>query len=172
MLKTQPYSAIFKVCANNAYDFVTLYKAFSSYFLYTGLVFHYATLQESVLWPFHIVIVFWGAKFPFHAKSLQRKGYFRYIHVIAVMTALVLPLMTSAAILSTGGSVIASFPPFGCAAKNGKATFYTNVLPASIIHAFGISLLVLIFQVVIHVTTKQAKQQRNQKQTKVHHLKK
>lgn len=139
-------------------------------FVHIGAILHYVSLQDSLFWLFHIVVVFWGAKFPFHAKSFQRKGYFRYIHIAVVLAAVLLPFMTTAAILSTGGSVIASFPPVGCIAKNGKATFYTNVLPASIVHAFGISLLILIIQTVIHVAAKQTKQQAKNPKAKVQHL--
>ena len=124
-----------------------------------GAIFHYTSMQQSLLWFFHIVAVFWGTKFPFHAKSFQRKGHFKYVHAAMLITSIVLPFVPVAVVQGTGGSTLAQIPAFLCSARSPEAFFYSFILPVSIIVATGLSLVVLIFQVIVHVT--QTQTQRN-----------
>ena len=124
-------------------------------FLFSGVVFHYVALQETLLWLFHIVAVFWLVKFPLHAKIFENKRYFRYVHLIMLGVALVLPCMALPAVLGTGGCRLASFPPFQCFARNSDVVYYAFILPASILMAAGITLIILILHVLIRVTTPQ-----------------
>ena len=128
-------------------------------FFLIGAIFHYTTMQQVLLWFFHIVAVFWGTKFPFHAKSFQRKGYFKYVHAAMLITSIALPFVPVAVVQGTGKSTLAQIPAFLCTARSPEAFFYSFVLPASIILAAGMSLVVLIFQVIVHVT--QTQTQRN-----------
>ena len=116
-------------------------------------------MQQVLLWFFHIVAVFWGTKFPFHAKSFQRKGYFKYVHAAMLITSIALPFVPVAVVQGTGKSTLSQIPAFLCTARSPEAFFYSFVLPASIILAAGMSLVVLIFQVIVHVT--QTQTQRN-----------
>ena len=87
--------------------------------------------------------------FPFHAKSFETRGYFRYIHIVMVIAAIVLPLESVGVNLGTGGLTIPRFPPTTCFARETDAVYFAFVLPISIISATGVSLLVIIFRVVI-----------------------
>ena len=121
-------------------------------FFHPGAVFHYVALQETFLWLFHIIAVFWFVRFPVHAKIFKNKRHFRYVHLIMLGVAIILPCIPLVAVLTTGGCRLASFPPFQCFARNNNVIYYTFILPASIMMATGITLIILILRVLIHVT--------------------
>ena len=91
--------------------------------------------------------------FPFHAMHFETRGYFRYIHIAMIIAAIVLPLESVGAILGTGGLTIPRFPPASCFAVETDATFYSYVLPVSIIQSIGVSLITIILWVLIKVGT-------------------
>ena len=68
--------------------------------------------------------------------------------LVLVIVLLCIPL---AAVLGTGGSILASFPPFQCFVRNSDVTYYTFILPASIMMGVGIALIILILHTLIHV---------------------
>ena len=68
--------------------------------------------------------------------------------------AIVLPFIPLAAVLGTGGSTLGSFPPYLCFARNVDVTYYTFILPASILMGIGITLIILIFHMIVHVKAK------------------
>ena len=86
------------------------------------------------------------------ARIFENNRYFRYVHVTMLGIAIVLPCIPLAAVLGTGGSELASFPPFQCFAKSSNVIYYTFILPASIMMGTGITLIILIFHIIIHVT--------------------
>ena len=102
-----------------------------------------------MFWIFHIVIVFWRIVFPFHARTYETRGYFRYIHIVMVIAAIVLPLGSVGVILGTGGLTMSRFPPLTCYAREPNASYFAFVLPVSIISATGLSLLIIILWVII-----------------------
>ena len=102
-----------------------------------------------LFWFFHIVLLFWKIKFPFHAKHFKNKGYFQYICIIMVIAAILLPLENLIAILASGGLTIPRFPPVQCFPRDTDATFYSFILPSSIIFAIAVSLIAVILWVVI-----------------------
>ena len=95
------------------------------------------------------MILFWKIVFPFHAKSFETRGYFRYIHIVMVVAAIVLPLERVGVILGTGGMTISRFPTILCFARDNNATFFSSVLPLSIIGALGVSLIFIILWTLI-----------------------
>ena len=102
-----------------------------------------------MFWLFHIVILFWGIMFPFHAKTWENRGYFRYVHIVMLIAAIVLPLESVGVILGTGGLTISRFPTISCFAREPNASYFAFVLPESIMGAAGVSLIVIILWVVI-----------------------
>ena len=102
-----------------------------------------------MFWIFHIAILFWRIVFPFHARSYENRGYFRYIHIVMFIAAIVLPLESVGVILGTGGLSTPRFPPTLCVARETDATYYAFVLPICFTCATGVSLLVIILWVVI-----------------------
>ena len=115
----------------------------------TGLAFYYAVLVSDMFWIFHIVILFWKIVFPFHARSFETRGYFQYIHLAMVIAAIVLPWESLATILGKGGLTIPQFPPIVCLARDTDVTFYSFILPISIINATGVSLIAIILWTLI-----------------------
>ena len=129
---------------------VLLYHINLYYTFHSGVVFHYIALQQTLLWLFHILVVFWTVKFPIQAKNFSNKH--QYVHFVMLVLVIVLPCIPLAAVLATGGSILASFPPFQCFARNSDVTYYTFILPASIMMGTGIALIILILHTLIHVT--------------------
>ena len=87
--------------------------------------------------------------FPFHARTYETRGYFRYIHIVMVIAAIVLPLESVGVLLGTGGLTIPRFPPVACFARETDASYFAFVLPISIVNAIGVSLVIIILWVVI-----------------------
>ena len=114
----------------------------------TGLLIQYTGLVYHMFWIFHIVILFWRIVFPFHARTYETRGYFRYVHIVMVIAAIVLPLESVGVLLGTGGLIIPRFPPISCYARETDASFFAFVLPITFISATGVSLLVIILWVI------------------------
>ena len=112
-------------------------------------MFYYAGLVLVIFWLFHILIIFWGTVFPFHAKNFEMKGYFRYIHIIMAVTGISLPWASVGAIIGTGKLTVPQVPPFVCLSMNSDANIYLFLLPLSIMTATGISLITIILSVII-----------------------
>ena len=114
-------------------------------------MFYYAVLVLDLFWIFHIAILFGKIVFPFHAKRLEARGFFPYIHLNMIIAALVLPWQSLGSSLGKGGLTIPQFPPVVCLARNTDVTFYSFILPISIINATGVSLITIIFWTIIKV---------------------
>ncbi len=119
---------------------------------FTGAVFHYAYISAGIFWCTHIAGVLWGMMFPFHARGLQKKGHFKYLHIGMVVVAIVLPAIPAAVVIATGGSAAPFSPPFICVAKNIDVLFYTTALPSFLLIGIGISLIVIMFLVLVRRT--------------------
>ena len=115
-------------------------------------MFHHVFISVCIVWLTHIIGVFWGMMFPFHARAVQQKAHFKYLHIGIVAVAIVLPFAAVAVVIGTGGCAPTSSPPFQCAAKNVDVLFYTIVPPGTLLFGIGISLIVTIFSVLIRRT--------------------
>ena len=85
------------------------------------------------------------------AKIFEKNGYFRYVHFTMLGIAIVLPCVPVAAVLGTGGNAVATFPPYQCSARSSDVIYYTSVLPACILTGIGLTFLILILHVIIHL---------------------
>ena len=88
-------------------------------------------------------VLFYGIQFPFHSRSFKART--KYIHVIMVVIALLLPLVPAIICGVIGGYTMTDFPPILCVGSDADATFYSLVLPIIIILGTGTSLLVIMF---------------------------
>lgn len=104
------------------------------------------------MWLFHIIAVFWTIQFPMHAKSFETKGYTRYVHYGMLALTFILPLITIIIIAGTGGCRPSRVPAIICLAQETDVTFYAFVLPLSIVAAVGMSLVVVMFWILYHIT--------------------
>ena len=89
--------------------------------------------------------LFWKVQFPLHSRSYEKARRIKYIHLICVILALVLPLVPVITVASKGGFTITRYPTFLCTGSDADATYYTIVLPIVIILGIGTTVLVLVF---------------------------
>ena len=106
-------------------------------------------------WFSHCFIIFWSLLFPFHYKQFRDTGRIKYAHAVIIISGLVLPavLMATTVIVSltVGEFILLGLPPLACLPTDKNATFYPIILPVSILMAFGVSLLVMVFYRLIQV---------------------
>ena len=121
--------------------------------LYIGGVFYYSLAQASLWWLFHVSALFWKVMFPIHSKVLQTARRTKYIHVVMVALALLLPLIPAITGEVVGGYTITRFPPILCTGSDADATFYSLVFPIIIIIGTGTNLLVIMFWKIHMVRT-------------------
>lgn len=102
-------------------------------------------------WGFlHTVFMFWGVVYPFSYRQLKISGRIRYAHIISIILASVYPL-PAALIHLQDGYIVTRSPAYACLGRNTDHTFYTFVLPVSIILAAIVCLLVLVFWTILKV---------------------
>ena len=97
-----------------------------------GIVFNYCLLQGLTWTVLHAVFLFWGVNFPFSYRQLQISGKMRHAHIISVLLALTIPLPSGLLPLKDGHLSIYN-PTFVCNGRNTTVTYYTFILPLSII---------------------------------------
>ena len=98
----------------------------------------------------HAGFLFWSIKYPFNYRMFKLAGRTRYAHIISVVLAVVVPLPLALAHLKSG-FIITANPSLVCVGRNRDYTYYTFILPISIIVAITSNLLVLIFWTVLKV---------------------
>lgn len=112
----------------------------------------YVTLQFALWWIFQVLMLFWKLLFPFHARTWERRGRFKYIHVAMVVSGVLLsfiPILVSL-VLGKGYKSVDYLPQL-CAPSNTNVSYYTLMLPGSLILAVGVTLLWIVAWKVIKV---------------------
>ena len=142
--------------------------------LLSGILYSYCLFQISVWWLFHIMVLFWKVRFPFHARSFEVAHKIKYIHIICVLIGLLLPLVpivismakfamdiNSNEFLRSKNITFASgglgygqirFPPVLCYGTDRNSVFYSLILLVNIILATGITFLILLFWLIHKVS--------------------
>ena len=120
------------------------------YAVYTGILQVYGVMQITLLIAFHALGLCWGILFPFHYRTFKLAGRIKYIHVTSVVLALVLPAIPSLLHLISGYG-IGPGPFDACVGRNSIVTFFTVILPLSILMAIATSALVIIFWKILKV---------------------
>ena len=123
-----------------------------------GIVTYYGLLQLVVWWFCHVVSLFWGIQFPFHARSFKAADRVKYIHIAMVIVGLVLPTLPIIVTFTAGNPNARGFgpgryPPIQCLGLQSDPTFYSLVLPINLLSAIGIPLLIIIFWIIRKVHT-------------------
>ncbi len=117
-----------------------------------GVVLYYVTLQLALWWFLHVLILFWKVEFPFHARSFENAGRFKYIHIIWATVGVLLPLVPVITVLANGGFTIPQFPPLLCTGREADPTFYSLLLPIIVLLQTGITLMVILFRTIHKVS--------------------
>ena len=115
------------------------------YISYTGAIFYYSIIQLTILWFLHIVVIFWGVKFPFSSIKHKERGHLKYLHTCAVLLAIILPVVPVAVGFGTEGYTMPRFPPTICVIANSSAYFYSLIVPVGVILGLGNSLIATTF---------------------------
>ena len=119
-------------------------------FLRLGFLFTYAMEQIPMWVLLHTVFLFWAVVFPFSYRSLKISGRIRYAHIFCVVLAVIIPLPAALVHLKDGYNS-PNTPTLVCAGRNGDYTYYTFVLPVSIIQCAISCLLVVIIWTIFNV---------------------
>lgn len=123
-----------------------------------GVVFYYALIQITLWWLFHIAALFLIFRFPLHFRRWQKLHRIRFIHIFCVVMGLLLPalpVVVTMADYATDvrgprdpkglGFGLTNFPPILCAGLDPNATFYSLILPITILTEVGMTLLLFTF---------------------------
>ena len=113
-------------------------------FLHAGVVSFYIIIQGTLWWILNIIAIFWKVQFPFHSRYYDNINRTRYIHIACVVIALIFPVVAPVTLAIEGGYIVSRFPPIVCVGRDVAATFYTTVLPATLLYATGTTLVLLI----------------------------
>lgn len=115
-----------------------------------GVVFSY-TLEQICVWTtLHALFLYWGIAFPFSYRHLRISGKLRTAHIICVLLGLIIPL-SAALIPLIDGHIVTVHPTLACGVRNTDITFYTFILPLSILLAGTTCLLALMFWTIFRV---------------------
>ena len=100
--------------------------------------------QVTLLVTFHALGLSWGVAFPFHYRRFKAVGRIKYIHAFSVVLGLVLPAIPALLHLIYGYS-FAIGPISACIVRDTGVSYFTLVLPISILIAMATSSLVILF---------------------------
>ena len=115
-----------------------------------------------MFWLCHIVAIFWGLKFPFHARIFRTTHRIKYLHIACVALCTVLPLIPVVGTMvqysrgkSFGEAVegglgfgVVRFPPLLCTGRNQDAMFYALILPVVVLLMAGMTVLIITFWII------------------------
>ena len=109
--------------------------------LTTSLVFNLTVLSA------YLGVVLLGLYFPFTARNFESRGYFKYVHIMALVMGVLISVLFVGYHLSMGGYRRRILPIF-CVAQVESA-FWGSVLPHCVIAATFLTLvMVLLFKIV------------------------
>ena len=121
-------------------------------YLFTGIFHIYLLAQISSWILFHALGILRGIAFPFLYHKIKTEGKLKYIHITTVMIALILPLVPALLPLIDGYGVIPTSIGI-CVGRNIVITYFSLVLPFSILFAIASTVLIAVFWRLFKVTT-------------------
>ncbi len=147
-----------------AYHPIKYYNRFNITFHYSGITIVYTTVQLTLWWLFHVIMLFLKIIFPFHEISMGSESRkVKYLHAFFVCAGLLIPFVpiissmvdyaieikdssTNEVSFWSGGLGfgINSFPPTLCYGRDREVVFYSYILLIDIITATGCTLLLII----------------------------
>ena len=137
--------------------------------LYSGVMLYYIGMQVLLWLFFHTATLFWSVQCPFHFRSYQSNHRTRHILIAMTIAGLLLPLVPALVPLAGEGyRFIIRVPPMFCFAISPNDNIYSLLLPAAVIGASTLCLLVGIFWSIIKVRLTEWKNACIQQQIHVH----
>ena len=92
-----------------------------------------------------------GTLSPLKMNHLRASKKLKYMHIVAVILGIVLPMGPLVAFGKIGRVTMTRFPTILCTSSDKHVTFGLMVVPMSIIIAMGSTLLVFVFRTVVKV---------------------
>ncbi len=103
-----------------------------------------AIISVEVFEVFHAGAILSAVKFPFLTKRLERNKYTRYIHLTAVLLAVMLSCILVVLQSALGGGYKVDSSLTYCKPSNNLA-FFTVILPMNVLSGIVVTLLALTF---------------------------
>lgn len=123
----------------------------NNYYYYLGIVFTYGLSQLGLFVLFHAIGLCWGVAFPFHLRRIKAEEKLKYIHIATVLIALFLPLVPALLHLDRGYGV-ANTPTTVCLGRSVDVSFYSFILPLSIISAVATAIFIVMLWMFVKVS--------------------
>jgi hypothetical protein len=103
------------------------------------------------LWgTFHALGLCWGIAFPFHYRRFKTEGRVKYVHIITVVLGVALPTIPALVPLVDGYTITLSGFDV-CGGRNVAITFFTTILPISVLMAASSTVLIILFWIIFKV---------------------
>lgn len=99
---------------------------------------------------FHALGILGGVEFPFKYRIFKAEGKLKYVHISTVVIGIILPLVPALLPLIDGYSIIPSSLDV-CFSQNPVITYFTLVLPFSILFALATTILIAMFWKIVKV---------------------
>ena len=109
-----------------------------------GFVFHFCWVFISVLWFLHLFHLFLGVVFPFWSRFLSEQKWKIRLHVVEVIGSVILCSLAPTIFVSVSEYTLARYPPL-FAIPSRDVSFYTIILPLTIVLASGVNLTFYTF---------------------------
>ena len=117
------------------------------FYYVTGFVLHFSIMFITLTWFLHLFHLFLAVAFPFWSEFLSEQKWKIRLHVLEVLGCVVVSSIAPIIFVSTSEYAIARFPPvFVWASRD--VTFYSVVLPNTILVAIVINLTVYSFVII------------------------
>ena len=122
------------------------------YTISAGFVFQFLVLMTFLFWLQHITHIWITIVFPHAAKKLKKRE--RVIHILMVVVMVVISLIGPVVAVAKYPYIVPRLPAFVCFSSNLNWTFYSLILPCSIILALATTFLILLFERTYKVSNK------------------
>jgi len=117
-----------------------------------GFVFQFCLLFMAITWFLHLFHLFLGIQFPFWSRFLGEKKWKLRLHIVELISVIVLSGIGPTAFVSASEYTLGRFPPL-FALPSREVSFYTIMLPLTIILAIGVNLAFFSFWTIHKVRT-------------------
>ena len=115
-----------------------------------GMVYVYGVLQLNIWAMFHALGLCWGIAFPFHYRRFKLEDKIKYIHIVTVTIALLLPTVPALLYLKSGYAALFT-PTRVCTGRSLAVTYFAFLLPSSIVLATMTFALGVVFWTILKV---------------------
>ena len=110
-----------------------------------GMVLSFSLLSVLMVWVSHSATIFWGVKYPFSYRRIQKTKYFKLIHIAVLVISLTLPWIPGVIVISIDSYAIPTFPPYhSCFPLDSVNVLFTFIMPACVVLCVGDTLVILI----------------------------